>query len=112
MPRRKPFSNKQKKAQLQEKRQKKKTKEGIDMMCCSSWYLLALPGDATVVEPVGCGDPAHTGSESEEEEQESVEVARLNLQPATKATAAHASGYDANRCKLEVFIISYDCITV
>ncbi|CAI8039056.1 Guanine nucleotide-binding protein-like 1 [Geodia barretti] len=85
--RRKPFSHKQKKLQLQQKRQRKGDRRDVGTPPTVS----AEDGG----DERGEGSSTETGSEGEA--VATVEVARLNLQPATADTDTH---YDPNRYKL------------
>ena len=116
MPRRKPFSNKQKKQQLQQKRQKKKDKEkgegeqeggqdflgygylvqGVPCKICS-YTIRTGPLQWTPHHT----HPSESGSESGEEEESQIVVAKINQQPVTGTNR-----YDPNRLALW----SYHCI--
>ena len=98
MPRKKPFSNKQKKQQLQQKREKKKLQKfGIINCTCTSGTHFLCVFNVTDDEPKPRANPLGANKNdsdiSESDSEQEVNVIRLHQQP----TAKPKPGYNPNK---------------
>ena len=98
MPRRKPFSNKKKKEQLQQKREKKRLKNpGIVLCFIVRGFVIntfCTADEKPVADPLCASektDSDHDSDSSEGASEEEVTVMKVHHQPTTK------SGHDPNR---------------